>query len=98
MEKNQVCAYIQVLSRFLEKSVSVNDFEKEVLDLLRHDNSKWEKGYYAVLNRLSIDVDAFCSNPELFDKEQDITEDQLRYSCELILEVLQALYGRDFKD
>lgn len=82
--------YIGVIEDFLNKKISAKCFEHVYLKLFLEGKGKPTSEEFAVLNSLFMDVEAFCNNPELIDKD-DIGEEELRKRGKIALEKLKIL-------
>lgn len=82
--------YIGIIEDFLNKRIPPKCFEYIYLKLFLEGMGKPTSKEFAILNPLFMDVEAFCDNPELADKD-DIGEKELRFSCKVALEKLRQL-------
>jgi len=78
-----------LIKRFLRQKISASAFETAYLELRRESINAGNDYCEDILDELFIDLDAFCSDPDLFD-EGDLTEKELRESCARTLAALES--------
>lgn len=85
--------YINIIDRFLTKSVSALEFEKKFLDLWHANADFLREDIYDSIESLFYSVDQFTHLPLTSDDnpEDYINENQLRESAEKILKELHSL-------
>ena len=86
--------YVKLIKRFLDREISVAEFERTYLDTFKQDTTRRSNDEFMILDELFAAVDAFCADPKLCD-ERDIDEDQLRHQCQLALQALQTMGKTD---
>ncbi|WP_207260287.1 colicin immunity domain-containing protein [Desulfovibrio sp. Huiquan2017] len=79
--------YVKLIKDFLEHNLSGSDFEIAFIKQRRSDLIKKNK-YNKNIEDLFFDIDSFCSDAQLIETG-DITEEQLREKCFLMLEILE---------
>jgi hypothetical protein len=82
--------YITLIAAFVADKIEASDFEHKYLKLFKEDTTEWPDIEFAILDGLFGDVDAFCADPQLRDKE-DLDEYELKEKCKITLEKLQSL-------
>ena len=82
--------YIDLLTAFISKKISVLRFEQKFLQLFKSEETDLSGVEFKILDRLFADVDAFCADPQLREKG-DLDEGELREKCKVALLQLQAL-------
>lgn len=82
--------YITLLTAFIADKIDVLNFEKKFLQLFKNETRTLSRTEFKILDRLFADVDAYCADPQLRDKE-DLNEIELREKCKAALQRLQAL-------
>lgn len=87
-------SYINLISDFLSGKISAKCFECTYLKLFKEEKGERSELEFPILNALFLDVDEFCSDPELRD-EHDIGEEELKNRCKIALEELKKLKETD---
>ena len=81
--------YIKVVRRFVDRTISADEFERRYLRMFKDDVSIRPEAEYEVLNRLFTDVDVYSPNPQLRGTD-GLDEEQLRDSACAALVALSA--------
>lgn len=97
MHTQNIKSYIELIDTFLDNKISASTFEREYLNMFKNDPTTWSEEEYTVLNDLFGDVDAFCADPSLRDKD-DLDENQLRQQSEKAVIKLKALNSSQSKN
>jgi len=79
--------YVILIEQFLDDNISSKEFERKFIKKRNKDLSTGNN-YSKILSKFFIDIDAFCSNTDLFE-EGDLTEQDLRESCKRTLAALK---------
>lgn len=94
--KKQLNKYVQLIESFVSEIISVQDFEKEYLQLVKNETVLFDKEVAKIIEKLFSDVDAYCGNPEIAnynpsDPFADIDERELRKRAKYALEQLLTI-------
>jgi hypothetical protein len=82
--------YISLITQFVGGQITVSQFEVAYLDLFKNETEYMSEFVYNVLNNLFLDVDAYCHDPNVRDKE-DLSEKDLLESAKIALKKLKAM-------
>jgi hypothetical protein len=93
IDKVVIPEYESLIEAFLNRQITVAEFERVYLDKYLSDNRDYSEELFQSLDWLFAEVDAYTDHPEKDD--DDIDEDQLRVSCTETLKELQALKERN---
>lgn len=86
MTPPQVAPYVALLTAFLERRLTVGEFETLYLFMFKNDPGGRGSETYEVLNALFGEVDAFCEDPELRAEASDaIGLEELQTAARLAL-------------
>jgi len=80
--------YIRLIQKFIDKTISSKEFEKEFFTLFKYDQNKYPIYVFHLLDKLFGLLDAFCEDPKLLD-DDDISYSQLFNSSKEILSQLE---------
>jgi hypothetical protein len=83
--------YITLLKEFVTQTISANEFESKFLEMFKNETAPISEREFQILDKLFGDVDAYCSEPNLFDPEFEIDEAELRLSAQKALDELREL-------
>jgi len=83
--------YITLLKEFVTQTIPANEFESKFLEMFKNETAPISGREFQILDKLFGDVDAYCSEPNLFDPEFDIDEAELRLSAQKALDELREL-------
>lgn len=88
--------YILFISRYINKDISVYDFEKGYLEMVKTEKTFFNAPENTIIQSLFGDVDAFCDNPEIAnydinDPFRDIDEEELNKRANEALQNLKML-------
>lgn len=72
--------YILIITQFVAGDISASKFETSYLSMFKNETEVFPEHIYDVLNNLFLDVEAYCSDPELRDDE-DLDENDLLSSA-----------------
>ena len=87
MKSSGVSLYLSLIADFVERKMSVTDFERAYITTFLDDHRIFTDDVYEILNRLFSDVDVFNPRPDATREELD--ESQLRERAKLALEALR---------
>ncbi len=95
MTSKYVGSFADLIEKFLTKSITTLDFEKQFLILWNNDINYLEHSAYGPVESLFFSVDKFTDLPLGPEDDPDdfINEDQLRESAAKTLQELRALNG-----
>ena len=79
--------YISLLTQFVSGVITAPQFEALYLKMFKEEQSTLPAYAYDALNKLFLDTDAYCADPDLRDDE-DLNEKQLLVSAQRALDVL----------
>lgn len=82
--------YIELIENFTNNQINAQQFEKSFLELFKNDSTEFSEKEYEVLNNIFYDVEDFCADPTIRDKE-DLDEQQLKIRSKQHLKTLYAL-------
>lgn len=82
--------YVNLIEDFLAKKISGKCFEYAYLMYFKNETREMSELEFPILNTLFLDVDEFCSDPSLIDKN-DIGEEELRRRCKEALVKLKSI-------
>ena len=68
--------YILLITQFVTGELTAPQFEVLYLDMFKDESEILPETNYAALNELFLDVDAYCSDPDLRD-EEDLDDQEL---------------------
>ncbi len=68
--------YILLITQFVTGEIAASQFEASYLDTFKNESEIFPEKIYGVLNELFLDVDAYCSDPDLRD-EEDLDDQEL---------------------
>lgn len=68
--------YILLMTQFVAGEIAAPQFEVSFLDMFKNEPEVFPEKTYGVLNKLFLDVDAYCSDPDLRD-EEDLDDQEL---------------------
>ena len=84
--------YIELLTKFVEGNLKVDDLETLFLDKFKQECHFISDKEFKILEKFFEDVDSYYNEEnELFDPDFDLTEEELRKSAEETLILLKAL-------
>ncbi len=89
MITQQLVPYIDLISSFVNNSISASDFETQYLTLFKNDTTLFTDEAFAILDELFGDIDSFYDDSSLRDSG-DLDAEQLRTKAGLALEKLQT--------
>ena len=61
--------YVLLVTQFMTGELTTPQFEVLYLDMFKNESEMFPEGVYAVLNELFLDVDSYCSDPDLRDEK-----------------------------
>ena len=76
--------YRQLIDQFLQREITVSQFESAFLDRFKSEPEGMPEGLFKPLDRLFGDVDIFCADDDLRD-DDELDEQGLRQACERTL-------------
>ena len=79
-DPRNVSAYVDILDRFIERSLTVAEFEVAFLALMKSERRHLGQPVYPILQGLFEDVDAYVARPELRTGPDDLDDWQLLQS------------------
>ncbi len=82
--------YMDLIDDFLVNNISGKCFEYIYWKLFEEERGEMSEEVFSILNTLFLDVDEFCSDPELIG-EHDIGEEELKKRCKVALEKLNLI-------
>lgn len=85
--ENELKKYISVITDFTSRKITVDEFEKKYLKMVKEETFIFEDKIFKVLGTLFSDVDAYCGDIDIRD-EDDIDENQLLESAKIALNKL----------
>lgn len=86
----RMCAkYRQLISRFVDRKMSAEEFEAAYLPLFKHDHDQVPGAEFNVLEELFFAVDDYVADPELRKAVHGLDDEQLRARAR---EAYQRLY------
>lgn len=85
-----VTAFATLIEVFLQKRMSVLEFESAYLRAFKDDATDWPEPIYAILNDVFLDVDAYYPDPAIRGAFE-IDEAELRSRVERSLSALRRL-------
>ena len=92
--KIDVHVYQELMENFLQDRISVGGFEKEYLELFKTDSSLRGPPLYNILNRVFLDIDAYCPDAML-ESVDGIGERELRERVKNSLNELHRILDGD---
>jgi Bacterial self-protective colicin-like immunity len=96
--KENLSKYVQLIHGFVYGEISVNDFERDFLVMVKNEDSIFDVHIQRVIGTLFSDVDAYCGDPEIAnydpdDPFSDIDEQELKKRAENALRQLLESIG-----
>jgi len=82
--ENELKKYISVITDFSKGEISVDEFERMYLKMVKEETFIFNDKIFKVIGTLFSDVDAYCGDADLRD-EDDIDEAQLKERAEIAL-------------
>lgn len=82
--------YIDLIESFTTNQIDAQQFEKSFLELFKNDSSQFSEREYEILNSIFYDVEDFCADSALRDKD-DLDEKQLKTRSVNHLEQLRIM-------
>jgi hypothetical protein len=83
--------YTTLLKEFVTQTIPAKEFESRFLEMFKSEAAPISEREFQILDKLFGDVDAYCSEPDLFDPQFDIDEAELRLSAQKALDELREL-------
>lgn len=79
----ELIKYIQVIKGFVNNTISVQEFERNYLQMVKDETFVFNDSIAKLIESLFSDVDAYCGDPEIANYDIDdpfanIDEDELR--------------------
>ena len=71
-----IARYILLLTQFVTGKITAAQFEHAFLKMFKEETEIFPEDIYEVLNKLFLDVDAYCGDPSLRD-EEDLDDEKL---------------------
>lgn len=59
--------YIQMITNFVNNQISVHEFEKEYLQMVKNESFVFNDDTAKIIETLFSDVDSYCGDPEIAD-------------------------------
>jgi len=88
---NNICGhiegYVTNIKQFVDGEISASQFEESYSNIFKNHENLLPENVFEILNELFLDIDAYCSDPELME-EDDIDDQELMRRAELALERL----------
>jgi hypothetical protein len=81
--------YKQLISRFADRKIPVEEFEAAYLTLFKHDHDQVPGPEFNILEELFFAVDDYVADPELREAVHGLDDEQLRARAR---EAYQRLY------
>lgn len=88
MDESNLNKYISLMNKFTRNEINASVFETSFLKLFKNEKINFKEDVYLLLNQLFQDVDAFCPDPHLRDRD-DLSEDELLSSVKRTLAQLK---------
>jgi len=79
--------YILLLSQFIADEITGLEFEDLFLEMFKSESNILPNYAYDALNKLFLDVDSYCGDPDLRDDE-DLDDEMLEVSAKEALKKL----------
>jgi len=83
----QLEGYVTIVKHFIGGEITAIQFEESYLDAFKNQKHDLPENAFKILNELFMDIDAFCSDPELRE-EDDIDDRELLHKAKLALKRL----------
>lgn len=93
--KKAIGGYIRLLRGFVMGKITAPEFESQYMLMYKNDIAFYPEPIHVVLAKLSSDVDAYCSIPEIRD-ENDLDDAQLFEQAKDALNILENLIPESF--
>ena|GEM_PF-1280406 len=81
--------YIHLIKQFISEEITASQFEKSYLQMFKVESETLPEDIYTILNNLFIDIDFYCSDESLRDKN-DIGGQELLEKAKKSLAQLSA--------
>jgi len=90
MKPNRMEKYIVMIRNFLDRHLTVEDFERQYLATFKSEHAGMTIAEFAILETLFSAVDAYCPDPDI-RSDEDLDEEQLRKAAQDTLNELKKL-------
>ena len=85
--------YLELIRDFVDGGRATRELEERYITLFTSDQTSRDPRIFSILNEVFLDVDAYCADQSLRDKD-DISEEELKARCTEALHKLKDFLKR----